>query len=288
MFADKARWESTLKELGQVTAQEFLDAMDLCGKGASMAQVLQHEGVSTRVKQALRTLDMCMNEVIGTNAHRIALRHKGFGYRLLWGAPLVFTTPNVADTKHAMVKLLYEGDEVASWKLLEEDDPDLGQKADMLRRVSEDPFAQAVFSDMMIRLYLEHFVGVNVDARQGFADGAAARLMTPGLFGVVQAFFGPVETQGRGGLHAHISVWVKNSMGAWIVDQLRHGSLTAAQKEEMELRLRNWREAVLAAVRTMSFCSVEEFARQLELEPEDLDPLPLSAERQAEIRKSVV
>ena len=281
LFADKTRWQETLRELGEVTAQEFLDAMELCGKGASMAQVLQNNDVSRRVKQALRTLDMCMNEVLGTNAHRTALRHKGFGYRLLWGAPLVFTTPNVADTKHAMVKLLYEGAEVASWKLLEEDDPDLGQKEDMLRRVSEDPFAQAVFSDMMIRLYLEHFVGVSLDPRQGFADGAAARLMTPGLFGIVQAFFGPVETQGRGGLHAHISVWVKNAMGSWIVDQLRLGKLTAVQKEDMELRLRNWREAVLAAVRTMSFCSVEEFARQLGLEPADLDPLPLSAERQA-------
>ena len=41
---------------------------------------------------------------------------------------MVFTTPNVADTKHAMVKLHYEGPEVAAWRLLEEDDPDLGQK----------------------------------------------------------------------------------------------------------------------------------------------------------------
>ena len=70
-------------------------------------------------------------------------------------------------------------------------------------------------------------------------------------------------------------------MGGWIIDQLRHGELTTAQREDMEIRLRGWREAVLAAVRTMSFCSVEEFARQLGLEPEDLGPLPLSVERQA-------
>jgi hypothetical protein len=120
LFADKDQWKKTLKELGQVTAQEFLDAMDLCGKGASMVQVLQNEAVPRRVKAALRTLDMCMNRVLGTNAHRTTLRHIGFGYRLLWGAPLVFTTPNVADTKHAMVKLMYEGQEVTSWRLLEE------------------------------------------------------------------------------------------------------------------------------------------------------------------------
>ena len=58
-----------------------------------------------------------------------------------------FGSSNVADTKHSLVKLLYEGKEVASWRLLEEDDPDLGTKEQMLRRVAEDPFAQAVFTD---------------------------------------------------------------------------------------------------------------------------------------------
>ena len=75
----------------------------------------------------------------------------------------------------------------------------------MLRRIAEDPFAQAVFSDLMIRLYLEHCVGVHVDPDHGCSDGAAARLITPGLFGVAHAFFCPVETQSRGGLHAHVS-----------------------------------------------------------------------------------
>jgi len=247
LFADKKAWEQTLKDLGQVTAQEFLDTMELCGKGASMTEVLQNEAVPRRVKAALRTLNLCMNQVVGTNAHRTMLRHVGFGYRLLWGAPLVFTTPNVADTKHAMVKLLYEGEEIAAWRLLEEDDPDLGQKEEMLRRVAEDPFAQAVFSDLMIRLYLEHCVGVNVDFREGLSDNACARLMTPGLFGLVQAFFGPVETQGRGGLHAHVSVWIKNFMGGWIIDKLRNGSLGKEEKDEMDAKLRSWRNAVLEA-----------------------------------------
>ena len=48
--------------------------------------------------------------------------------------------------------------------------------------------------------------------------------MTLGLFGVVQAFSGPVETQGRGGFHAHVSVWVQNYLGGWIIDKLRNGS----------------------------------------------------------------
>ena len=222
LFADKKACQQSLKDSVEVTAEEFLDTMELCGKGASMTEVSQNEAVPMRVKASLRTLNLCMNHVVGTNAHRTLLRHVGFAYRLLWGAPLVFTTPNVADTKHAMVKLLYEGEDVVAWRLLEEDDPDLGQKEQMFRCVAEDPFAQAVLSDLMIRLYLGHCVGVHVDFRDGLSDSACARMMTPVLFGGVQAFFGPVETQGRGGLHAHVNVWVKNFMGGWIIDRLRN------------------------------------------------------------------
>ena len=280
LFADKERWKKTLQELGQVTAEELMETMEQCGRSASLVEVLQNEAVPARVKGALRTLSLCMNEVVGTNAHRAMLRHCSMGYRLLWGAPLVFTTPNVADTKHAMVKLLYEGEEVAAWRLLEEDDPDLGSKEEMLRRVAEDPFAQAVFSDLMIRLYLEHVVGVRVDSRTGFSDSVAARLATPGMFGLAQAFFGPVETQGRGGLHAHISVWMKHGLAGLDIDKLRHGKLTAKEMEDLEQKLRAWRSAVLEAVSTVQFDSVEEFARQLGLDADDLEPLPLSAARQ--------
>ena len=87
---------------------------------------------------------MCMNHVVGTIAHRTLLRRVGFGYRLFCGAPLVFTTPNVADTKHVMVKLLYVGEEVAAWRLLEEHDPDLGHTEDLLCRVADHAFACAV------------------------------------------------------------------------------------------------------------------------------------------------
>ena len=281
LFANKEQWQQTLRELGQVTAEELMDTMEKCGRGASLVEVLQNDAVPARVKAALRTLSLCMNEVVGTNPHRAMLRHCAFGYRLLWGAPLVFTTPNVADTKHAMVKLLYEGQEVTSWRLLEEEDPDLGSKEEMLRRVAEDPFGQAVFSDLMIRLYLEHVVGVRVDPRVGFSDSAAARLVTPGLFGVAQAFFGPVETQGRGGLHAHISVWVKHGLAGLDIDKLRNGELDAEAMEALQTKLKTWRAAVLEAVSTVQFDCVEEFARQLGLEKDDLEPLPLSSARQA-------
>ena len=90
-----------------------------------------------------------------------------------------------------------------------------------------------------------------------------------------------METQGRGGLHAHISVWVKHGLAGLDVDKLRHGKLEAAEMEALEKRLAAWRTAVLEAVSTVQFDSVEEFARQVGLEKGDLEPLPLSSARQA-------
>ena len=168
--------------------------------------VLQNEAVLRRVKAALRTLNLCMNQVAWTNVNRIMLRPVGFGDRLLFGAPLVFTTPNVADTKHAMVKRLHEGVEIAVPRLLQEDDPDLGQKVEMLRHVAGDLGAQGVFSDLVIRLHWEHGFGGHVEFRAGFAELGCDRLMTGRLFGIVQSFVCPVETQGRGCLHVHFRV----------------------------------------------------------------------------------
>ena len=119
---------------------------------------------------------------------------------------MVFTTINVADTKHPLVKLLYDGEEGCALRILEENCPRLGSTQDMLRRVSCDLVSQAVFRVVMMRLFLKHVVGVRLEGDSAYGDGAAAS-GAPGLFGDVQAYFAPRESQCRGGLHAHMSVW---------------------------------------------------------------------------------
>ena len=68
---------------------------------------------------------------------------------------MVFTTMNVADTKHPVMKLMYDGAEVAEWRLvLEQDAPDLGPAEQMLERVAFDPVSQALFTDMMMKFFM--------------------------------------------------------------------------------------------------------------------------------------
>ena len=81
LFADEKAWEQTFKVLGQVTAQELLVELELSGMGGFVTEVRQDEAVPRRVKAALRALNLCMNQVVGTNAHRTLLRRGGFGNR---------------------------------------------------------------------------------------------------------------------------------------------------------------------------------------------------------------
>ena len=70
-----------------------------------------------------------------------------------------------------------------------------------------------------------------------------------------------LETQGRGGLHAHIQVWILNPMRGAFLEKLRNGDPI----HDLEGRMQKWRMAVLQKVATMQFDSVEEVGRQMDL-----------------------
>jgi len=273
LFAKRPRNKEAMQGLGALTADEMFHACEVMGSG-DVAAALRHQDVPPAVKAALRSLGLCMANVLGTNAHRITLRHIVSGYRLLFGAPLVFTTVNVPDTKMPVMRLLYSGKTVAEWKLLEEDDPRIGSSELMRRVVADDPVAQAIVSDLMFKLFIKHVLGALPSGHRGFADGFVSDLR-PSLFGAAQAYFAPLESQGRGGLHVHMSVWINSWLKARVLDCLKGAD--GSVQEELKQRILDFREAVLEKVASVQFDSVEEFGRQLGLEGEEaLLPLPLS------------
>merc|ERR1712087_1036969 len=114
-------------------------------------------------------------DVVGSDAHRTTLRHISTSYTRLFGPPLIFTTPNIADTRNLMVSLMYEGASVQQWRLLEETAPVMPSTRDMLRRVAADPVSQAMVTNLMLELFLEHVVGVKAQrGATGVSDGVAA------------------------------------------------------------------------------------------------------------------
>ena len=133
-----------------------------------------------------------MSSVIGSDAHRTTLRHVSRAYTDLFGPPLIFTTVNPSDTRSVVVKLMYDGADVATWRIeLNKEAPEMYSIDEMNRVVARDPVAMAEFFDMILRLFLHHVVGVSPDLH---ADGVASSCGVGGVFGPVLAFFGPVET----------------------------------------------------------------------------------------------
>ena len=273
LFAKKRKWHDALRDIGKVKAQEMYMTCEILGKGAGLKEALSNPEVPERVKRAMKHLLLCMSSVVGSNAHRTTLRHINSSYRLLFGPPLLFTTPNFADVCSPLLNLMYRGEPVGSWRVLEEHAPAMPSTEEMLRRVARDPVSQALFFDLMVELFLEHVLGV--DMQQRHADGVASSGGL-GLFGCVLAFFGPVETQGRGGLHPHMHVWVLNPIDANLLDKLRSGDCDA----ELIEKLQRWRDSVLEKVATLQFDIVEEFGRQLGFVGADQLPSVPFSERQ--------
>ena len=132
----------------------------------------------------------------------------------MFGSPVIFCTPNLADTKQLLL-LKVQGHDISL------DDHhlvgvDLPRYRDMMRRVARDPVGQTRVFELIMRLFFIHVLGVRPEClhnrrrasknapREWCSDGMAASSSAPGIVGPVLAFRGEIEAQGRGSLHPHI------------------------------------------------------------------------------------
>ena len=180
LFANRQGWKAAVRDLGTLTEKHLLDAVDVLGKGAGLKEVLANPGVDEKVKRAVRSLLICMSSVVGSNAHRTTLRHMCRSYTNLFGPPLVFTTVNPSDTRSVIVKLMYDGADVAQWRC------ELGKEAlemlsaqGMNRIVARDPVAMAEFFDLTLKLFLRDVLGVSDTLS---ADGVASACGVGGVW----------------------------------------------------------------------------------------------------------
>ena len=58
------------------------------------------------MREALSAMQMAFSDVLGTDGHRRLCRHEGVMYMALFGAPVVFCTPNFADTKQLLLMVV--------------------------------------------------------------------------------------------------------------------------------------------------------------------------------------
>jgi len=144
--------------------------------------------------------------------------------------------------------------------------PEMPSLREMHRIVAKDPTAQALFFDLMMKLFVEHVLGV-LPKGSSYGDGFVAS-GKPGIFGDVAAILGPIEAQARGALHPHILVWLIAALTQFKLESMRRSG-------ELLHRLTEWSTAVTSKVASMQFDSVCEVANSI---PgcDMLPPLPFS------------
>ena len=147
--------------------------------------------------------------LFATSSHIMASGKMRSSYRSqIWGSCLWLRPPSLWLTINPMD---YE-DPIA--QVFAGEDIDMNAFSDVMRadvngrmkNMTNDPFASASFFKFIIQTTLETLLGVRT-SRRHVENGI-------GIFGQVNGYFGVIEAQGRGSLHVHMLIWLKNAPNA--------------------------------------------------------------------------
>ena len=188
--------------------------------------------------QALREqLGAVRTRVKGTDESRQHVRSKIWGTNLIFNPPTLWITINPADT-HDPIAQVFAGVEIDLDHFCDTAGPNNSQRA---TNVTEDPFSSAKYFHFIIKCVLEILFGITKTS-----NGRIHR--EEGIFGNAQSYIGTVEAQGRGTLHLHLLLWLKDAPTA----------------EEMKIALKNdlFREKILTFIKSSIRASIGDLSHE--------------------------
>ena len=154
--------------------------------------------------QALRDqLGAVRTRVKGTDEARLHVRSKIWGTNLIFNPPMIWITVNPADTQDPIAQV-FAGVEIDLDNFCNTAGPNNNQRA---TNVAGDPFSSAKYFHFIVKCVLEILFGITKKS-----SGRIDR--KEGIFGKVQSYIGTVEAQGRGTLHLHMLLWLKDAPSA--------------------------------------------------------------------------
>jgi hypothetical protein len=114
------------------------------------------------------------------------------------GLPSFYITINPADVYNPVVKFL-AGSEIDVDDLLPNDVPNYWDQSVL---VAKNPVVAACFFNIYMKAFISALLGYDRSHKN----------LEGGILGVVKAYYGCVEAQGRGTLHCHMLVWVEGGL----------------------------------------------------------------------------
>lgn len=192
---------STHAAIAGVTVDELREHL----VGKERERVSRRRGEAARRQNVGDPSSILMNQVYATmsrfpwsNEERATWRQELYALWQCFGVPHVFFTVTPDDVNSLTV--MYYAGAVDADVFFDTNASDIPSRGERFRIVSKDPVADARFFSRILGVVVRELLGWDSVTRRPVAGG--------GIFGVTKAFFGVVETQGRGALHAHNLVWV--------------------------------------------------------------------------------
>ena len=138
--------------------------------------------------------------VSGSDQSRYRLWSQIWSTSTVLGPPSLWITINPSDL-HDPIAQIFAGEEINMDDFMSTLGPDKAKRA---KNIANDLYAAAKFFHFMIATILETLFQVKVSP---FSSQVKSGI---GVFGRVAAYFGIVDSQGRGTLHLHLLVWLKD------------------------------------------------------------------------------
>lgn len=132
------------------------------------------------------------------------MRHELFSIVNTDGMPHIFTTLNVSETNSPIAAVL-AGRDIDLDKFFDNLSPG-AENLERAKLLAQNPVAAAQFFDISVQNLLGILLGTHRNGKVG-------------LFGEIGVYYGVVEAQGRGTLHIHLIIWLKNGLSPLEIKQ---------------------------------------------------------------------
>jgi len=161
-------------------------------------------GEERRIICLMKEVNVITSHVPGSSAARVTMRNEIRGLIMEHGLPSFYIIINPADVYNPLVKFL-AGADIDIDHLLPNEVPDYMEQSIL---VAKNPFIAAQFFNIYMKAFIKTVLGYDISNLPS----------STGVLGPVSAYYGCVEAQGRGTLHCHMLVWLKDTLNC---DQIR-------------------------------------------------------------------
>lgn len=187
------------------------DAIErVISRSSNEKYVTAQDDEERKVLNLMKEVNTISSHVPGSSASRVVMRNEIRALTMKVGLPSFYITVNPADIYNPIVNFL-AGKDIDLDALLPEQVPNSWEQSIL---IAKNPVIAAKFFDIFLKAFLSTLLGYDPTQKD----------LTGGVLGLVKAYYGCVEAQGRGTLHCHMLVWLEGALNPnEIRDRVKNG-----------------------------------------------------------------